>query len=85
MENGFMKIIFSIIVVIIAAAFYSLGYDNGIGNQEMRYGASGFPKNCRALIAVNVNGVFDEKYSAEEALHSIDRNCGANGYIWNER
>lgn len=62
-----------------------IGYGSGKGNQKMRYGDTGLPKNCRALISSNINSVYFKVYTAEEALDSIDRNCGENGYIWNER
>ena len=64
---------------------YMLGYHFGIGNQSSKYGDTGFPKNCRALISDNLRGYFYGTYTADEALNSIDRNCGPNGYIWNER
>ena len=61
------------------------GYHWGMGNQSLRYGKSGLPKNCRALITENIRGVASKKWSATDALDSIDRNCGANGLIWCER
>ena len=64
---------------------YALGYHFGIGNQVVKYGDTGFPKNCRALIADNLSSFALGEYTAEEALYSIDRNCGPHGYIWNER
>ena len=51
-------------------------------NAAPRYGASGLPENCRALIAANVQGYRDKAYTADEALGSIERNCGAFGGIW---
>ncbi len=68
----------------VLAAYY-LGYNLGIGNQSAKYGNTGLPKNCRALIASNLQGFEHDSYTAEEALYSIDRNCGPNGLIWNER
>ena len=64
---------------------FMLGYHFGIGNQLSKYGETGYPKNCRALISDNLKGFSSGGYTAEEALYSIDRNCGSNGYIWNER
>ena len=77
------------IVVIMMVISFSAGWYIGdsnqpIGNQELRYGDTGFPKNCRALIAENMKGYVFGNYTAEEALGSIDRNCGASGYVWNE-
>lgn len=78
-------LIYVIIIVVISICFYNLGKNNGQGNQVLNYGSSGFPKNCRALIAENIDGYKTKVYSADEALYSIERNCGRNGYIWNER
>lgn len=73
------------LVIIAAVISYLAGYHFGIGNQVVSYGETGFPKNCRALITENISGFSSGTYSAEEALYSIDRNCGPNGLIWNER
>ena len=72
-------------ITIIVLSVYYVGYYSGIGNQTSKYGDSGLPKNCRALISENLKGYAQDYYAAEEALYSIDRNCGPNGYIWNER
>ena len=48
------------------------------------YGDSGLPKNCRAIISENIRGWRSGIYSAEDALESIDRNCGEQGYSWGE-
>ena len=74
--------IYPIIIIII----FLVGYNLGKGNQAPRYGKeSGLPVNCRALIQDNLSGFSQGRYSAEEALFSIDRNCGPNGLIWRER
>lgn len=54
------------------------------GNTKLEYGDSGFPKNCRAIIKSNIDGVRLGTYSTEEALSSIDRNCGEFGYSWSD-
>lgn len=74
-------LLFALVVVLA----YWIGFHRGIGNQYPTYGETGFPKNCRALIADNIRGFDYKQYTAEEALYSIDRNCGANGLIWGER
>lgn len=75
---------FILVAIFIIIAFL-LGYKFGIGNQKPKYGSSGYPKNCRALITDNLRGFENHSYTAEEALYSIERNCGPSGYIWNER
>lgn len=77
------KSLFIILLAIIIS--YLIGYHFGIGNQEAKYGDSGSPKNCRALISDNLKGVFYNVYTASEALNSIERNCGPSGLIWSER
>lgn len=51
-------------------------------NSKPTYADSGLPVNCRALIAENIKGWRQGNYTAQEALNSIDRNCGAEGYNW---
>jgi hypothetical protein len=51
-------------------------------NAKPTYGDTGLPKNCRAIIQANVDGWRSGKWSAENALDSIERNCGAQGYSW---
>lgn len=51
-------------------------------NSKIVYGKTGFPKNCRAIIKENIDGWRMQKYTAEDALNSIDRNCGEFGYSW---
>lgn len=82
MENN--EGIWGILVIGVIIGFM-LGYHFGIGNQSSRYGETGLPKNCRALIAENIKGFSIGSYTAEEALYSIDRNCGPLGSIWDER
>ena len=51
-------------------------------NTRPTYGASGLPKNCRALIQANLDGMRSRQFSPTEALASIERNCGALGSNW---
>lgn len=53
-------------------------------NARLRYGDSGLPKNCRAIIKGNIDGYNSGEFSAAAALDSIDRNCGEFGYSWDE-
>ena len=43
---------------------------------------TGYPKNCRAIIIANLDGVESKQYTPEEALSSIARNCGRYGQSW---
>lgn len=53
-------------------------------NAKPTYGETGLPKNCRAIIQSNLDGYHGRDYTAEEALGSIERNCGAYGPAWDE-
>ncbi len=54
----------------------------GKSNDKLLYGDTGLPKNCRAIIKSNIDGYKSKEWTAEEALGSIDRNCGEFGYAW---
>ena len=73
--------------LLLIAALVSLGCEGRTDvNSEPVYSRdTGLPKNCRAIIAVNVKAWQDKKFSADEVLTSIDRNCGANGHSWGEK
>lgn len=51
-------------------------------NADMTYGDTGRPKNCRAIIQDNLDGWHKKRFPAEDALASIERNCGQHGYSW---
>lgn len=52
-------------------------------NSKAAYGeGSGLPKNCRAYIQVSIDGYRNQKYTAEEVMAGLERNCGANGQLW---
>lgn len=51
-------------------------------NSKPTYGEMGLPKNCRAIIQANIDGWRSGQFAAEEALESIERNCGENGHSW---
>jgi hypothetical protein len=70
-------------VLLISATCAALaGCKLGDPNDKPTYAASGLPVNCRALIAENIKGWRLGRYSPQEALESIDRNCGGDGYNW---
>jgi hypothetical protein len=52
-------------------------------NTEPLYNTvTGDPINCRAIIEANAKGFQDKHFTCEDAMHSIVRNCGADGYSW---
>lgn len=67
----------------VAAAIALFGCGKfGDPNERAVYAESGLPVNCRALIGENIKGWRSGHYKPQEALDSIDRNCGADGYNW---
>lgn len=61
---------------------FLLGKLFGDPNKYVSYGDTGLPRNCRAIITTNLNGYKFGEYTPSQALDSIDRNCGLNGYSW---
>lgn len=72
------------ILVTVAAALLLVGCCEG-KNQRAEYGeTTGLPKNCRAIVQANIDGYRAGTYTADEIISSLERNCGAHGYAWNE-
>lgn len=53
-------------------------------NNSPTYGDTGRPKNCRAIIQANIDGVTYKQFSAVDALGSIERNCGMHADGWSQ-
>lgn len=58
--------------------------DQSASNDKPRYGKSGLPSNCRALVQANIDGWRAKQYTSEEVMSSLERNCGAAGYLWEQ-
>jgi hypothetical protein len=65
-----------------AIGFFAAWFFVGDTNTAPTYGQTGLPKNCRAIVASNLDGWRNRTFTAEGALDSIDRNCGMFGYSW---
>lgn len=78
-----MRVIKTIAILAVGVA---IGWFAAPGNPNAAavYGSSGLPKNCRALVQANIDGLRARSYSVEEAIASLERNCGRHGYNWNE-
>ncbi len=56
---------------------------NGDDNDKPVYGeGTGMPVNCRAYVQEAVDAYREKRYSAEETMDGLERNCGANGIAW---
>jgi hypothetical protein len=78
-----MKMTIAILVSLLLGVF--IGYFSGQEedpNTKLIYGQTGLPRNCRAIIKANYEGWYLKEYTADEALDSINRNCGEFGISW---
>ena len=46
---------------------------------------SGLPVNCRAFVQYAINEYRAGKYSADDTMIALERNCGANGWSWKNK
>lgn len=77
-----MKKLSLIIAVLLGILIGYFVFHKEDSNSKLIYGDTGLPRNCRAIIKENYEGWYLKKFTAEEALGSINRNCGEFGYSW---
>jgi hypothetical protein len=70
--SHFRKFVYLALIII----SFLVGKSFGDPNRTLTYGDTGYPKNCRAIIAENLDAWSYNYYTAEEVLESIARNCG---------
>lgn len=51
-------------------------------NARPEYGETGLPKNCRAYVQGAVNDYKAKRYTADEVMEGLERNCGEHGVSW---
>ncbi|TXI96944.1 MAG: kynureninase [Burkholderiaceae bacterium] len=51
-------------------------------NAKPEYGSTGLPKNCRAYVQSAINDYRAKKYTADEVMTGLERNCGEHGITW---
>lgn len=72
------------VVCVVAAAFLA-GCVAEDPNAKPTFGEeSGLPKNCRAIVQSNIDSYRSGGSTAEDAMNSLERNCGTYGYSWGE-
>lgn len=77
MGTGFLKVACASALAVLLAGCSS---DD---NDKPMYGeGTGLPVNCRAYVQVAVDGYRAKRYTAEETMAGLERNCGADGGIW---
>ena len=74
-----------ILIILCLSLFITACDDGRSDNSKLIYNPeNGLPVNCRAIIKENIDGYNLGKFSAEDALSSINRNCGEFGYSWKD-
>ena len=59
------------------------GCGSDADNQKPIFGSeTGLPANCRAYVQFAVDEFRGKKYTADETMIGLERNCGANGSLW---
>lgn len=53
--------------------------DNDAPKYSKEYG---LPVNCRAYVQFSIDAYRAGKYSADDTMVGLERNCGANGLSW---
>lgn len=63
-----------------------VGCGGGDPNAVPRFNPSnGLPINCRAYVQVVIDGYRSGKYTADESMAGLERNCGLLGPAWNPK
>ena len=78
-KNSKLKYLLIILGLVIA---FCLGSLTGDPNRNLKYGETGFPKNCRAIVYENYKSYQSKEYTPDEVMESINRNCGQFGISW---
>lgn len=53
-----------------------------VDNDRPIFGSSGLPANCRAYVDYSVASYNLRRYTAQEIMVGLERNCGASGQLW---
>lgn len=54
-------------------------------NETAIYGDTGLAVNCRAYVQVSIDSWKKNEYPTEEIMDALERNCGENGWLWNNK
>lgn len=74
---------------LLALAFLTAGVAVGYAARPKshyppRFGSLGLPANCSAYVDAAVAGYRSRRFTAEETMSGLERNCGAGGQLWRE-
>jgi hypothetical protein len=74
----------SAVVLLAAGLSFSAGWKlKPDDNARPRYGEQlGLPANCHAYVDVSIAGYRSKRFTAEETMAGLERNCGAGGALW---
>jgi len=70
--------------IILLFAIIIAGCSSQDPNKKAVYGDSGLAANCRAYVQVSIDSWRNDEYPTEEIMSALERNCGENGWLWNE-
>jgi hypothetical protein len=71
------------LLLLITTAILLAGCNLSDDNDAPVYGKdTGLPVNCRAFVQLAINEYRAGKYSANDTMAALERNCGANGWSW---
>lgn len=70
------------VVLILFVALFCAGCAKD-DNASPKFGKeTGLPANCRAYVQFSIDSYRQGKYTADETMTGLERNCGANGSTW---
>lgn len=69
--------------VTVSLIFVLSGCSKFDDNSKPVYGETfGLPVNCRAFVQASIDGYREKRFTADEAMAGLERNCGINGHAW---
>jgi hypothetical protein len=69
--------------LLLSLSFALTGCVFGDDNDAPVYGKEyGLPVNCRAYVQASIDGYRERRFTADETINGLERNCGANGNSW---
>lgn len=70
------------IITLLVLALISTGCTRD-DNASPKFGKeTGLPANCRAYVQFAIDSYRQGKYTVNETMTGLERNCGANGSTW---
>jgi hypothetical protein len=59
------------------------GCNSADDNSKPIYGQqTGLPANCRAYVQHSIDSYRDKRFTGDETMAGLERNCGKDGALW---